>query len=563
MSRFLKVWATLLLAALPMFPCKAEVIDLIWVEVQLQPDGSAVVLQRWIVTPDSGSEMFIPIENLGQMSVSDFQVWENEQPYANDGRLWDSSRSRIQKSGRCGIIDKGSGVELCWGKGELDARHDWTLRYHLHGLVQAYDDYDGFYFMFVADQLNNPRKARITVFPPDGVSFTDEQVAYWAFGFEGEIHLDTETGQIVADAPDGLGWNNPMLVMMRLDKGLVSPEIRVDKPFEKLQKQAFKGSDYSSGTSAEDWFFIIIGLLVILLGLFLFLLLLYYIIRHFLGFKYKKRMFGTRKITGWWRDVPFPESLEASFHVLKEGQDFLSHAPDSEIMGAYFLRWVMDGLVTVQPAAKKDRVNLVFPEVVPETLADAERGLFDMAIQAAGTNYMLEQGEFDSWARKHYTRLTNFPGHVSRIGKGWLQDHGYYEGEAVSPASQEAFRHVVEFRNFLRDFTLSSERTVGEVRLWKDYLIYAQLFGIADKVAAQFKKLYPTDFDRFARQYGMTDVMLLNTIGYSRSVSSRAMSSAFAQKAAAEQKQRSSGHGGRSSIGFGGGFSGGGHGGSR
>ena len=35
------------------------------------------------------------------------------------------------------------------------------------------------------------------------------------------------------------------------------------------------------------------------------------------------------------------------------------------------------------------------------------------------------------------------------------------------------------------------EREPIEVALWDEYLMYAQIFGIAEEVANQFKKLYP------------------------------------------------------------------------
>ena len=102
-----------------------------------------------------------------------------------------------------------------------------------------------------------------------------------------------------------------------------------------------------------------------------------------------------------------------------------------------------------------------------------------------------------------------------------------------------------------------------EVGLWKDYLVFAQLYGIADKVAQQFQKLYPADFDKFVQSYGMNNSVLFSSIYYSTSVSSGAYNSAFSAKSSAEASRRSSGHGGGASISFGGGFSGGGHGGSR
>ena len=41
------------------------------------------------------------------------------------------------------------------------------------------------------------------------------------------------------------------------------------------------------------------------------------------------------------------------------------------------------------------------------------------------------------------------------------------------------------------DFSKINDRKGQEVALWEDYLIYAQLMGIADKVETQFEYIYP------------------------------------------------------------------------
>ena len=67
------------------------------------------------------------------------------------------------------------------------------------------------------------------------------------------------------------------------------------------------------------------------------------------------------------------------------------------------------------------------------------------------------------------------------------------------------------------------DREAIEVHLFEDYLIYAQLFGIAKKVADQFKKLYP---DMVANScYGSYDtytwihISTYNNMSYARSYS--------------------------------------------
>ena len=103
--------------------------------------------------------------------------------------------------------------------------------------------------------------------------------------------------------------------------------------------------------------------------------------------------------------------------------------------------------------------------------------------------------------------------------------------------------------NFLNSETLMSERTVIELPLWEQYLVYATAFGISDKVIKALKIRCP-DYD--------ASPILRNSYYHSSSFrhSSRSFSSATRS---ASHTARSGGYGGYGGGGCGGGGGGGGH----
>ena len=122
-------------------------------------------------------------------------------------------------------------------------------------------------------------------------------------------------------------------------------------------------------------------------------------------------------------------------------------------------------------------------------------------------------------------------------------------------------RQVFGLKKFLKEFSLLDERHVGEVSLWKDYMIYATLFGIADQVIKEMKKINPEYFnmDQVASQMA-NDTTLPTIYSTLHSSTSRAVANKAARESA--RQARASGRGGHSSWGGGGGgFSGGGFGG--
>jgi uncharacterized membrane protein YgcG len=206
---------------------------------------------------------------------------------------------------------------------------------------------------------------------------------------------------------------------------------------------------------------------------------------------------------------------------------------------------------------KPKRVNLAFTPGL-EFDDDVEGALYRMAVEASGGNLLLESGEFEKWSERHYKQFLAWPDRAKARGRSYLHEKNLLQhGDTTNQDGQVQACRVVEFKNFLNDFTLSKERGAVEVGLWKDYLVFAQLFGIADKVAEQFQKLYPKEFQELSQSVGMDPNMMQRTIRLNNMTTTSAMNRATSKYQAGSIK----GTGGHTSFGGGGGFSGGGFGG--
>ena len=230
----------------------------------------------------------------------------------------------------------------------------------------------------------------------------------------------------------------------------------------------------------------------------------------------------------------------------------------SNVISAYFLKWIQDGLLRAETDPKNEkRVNLRFVKQNKEVLFTdkMENIVYHAAINAAGDD-LLEADEFKKWSYSNDTEVASWPNEAIYCNR--------YVWQA---ASQEKRCKAVEFKNYLEDFTLIDERSAPEVGLWKKYLVVASAFGIADKVAKNFEKLFPKVMEEYARESNMIDTAtiyhVLNSVNRS---SASMMSTAMSRQAQREaeraaQERRSSGGGGSISFGGGGGGFGGGHGG--
>ena len=528
-----KILATLLCLCLAAFTLAGQEIRNIDETVVIRPDGSARITQVWDVNVVSGTEFYLPFDHLGPIEISDLQVSENGEDFVAEGDGWDTDRTREQKRGRCGIVRKKNGVELCWGQGDY-GDHVWTVRYTVSGMVMKMGEYNGLYFSFVNPGLCAPPQhvKVLLVNETGGPDWTEENVKVWGFRSESEIFV--EDGAVRAESLEPFRSSSAMTVLVRFDQDLLTPAVEYDKAFEAIMDIAFKGSDYKEKVGIGDilaWILIILGLLLftpvgwIILAAIIFLVFSFNY--HILGWKFEKKIFGSRKVKGWYRDVPLKGSIPAAYYVLTKGDTMSAWDKDysNRLIGAYFLRWVLEGVVEVLPDPEnKNRVNLSFKQQTSfkEVL---ENDLFAMVREASGKNLILEADELEKWSKKSFKRFSDVPSRALTLGRKWFEDRHYTEkSDRLNKEGQAQARHLIEFRNFLEDFTLSKERGAIEVTLWQDYLVFAALFGIADKVAKQFEKLYPADFSKLSRI--LNGASLYTVMSYSGSISASALRNA-------------------------------------
>ena len=196
----------------------------------------------------------------------------------------------------------------------------------------------------------------------------------------------------------------------------------------------------------------------------------------------------------------------------------------------------------------------------------AARGLLQMLKEAAGADKQLQDKEFSTWAQSHISRISDWSNRARREGLARLSDAGWYNLKKVvlTAAGQEEAQKLFGFQRFLSSYTLVDRREAYEAHLWKEYLVFAALFGVAGHVSKQLKDINPSLFkETFHYDLQDFDTVMTVSSSFSRAVT-RAITSAYTPTYSSYSSgsgSSSRGYGGSSSRGGGGGFSGGGRGG--
>lgn len=201
------------------------------ITVLLDDNGDAYITEVRRATVDNqGTEWFNSIGNIDdntricQLNVSD----ETGMTYQNIG-TWEVNHNREWKKNKCGIVQKEDGCELCWGLG-LAGERTYTTSYVVTNMARAFNDYDGLFFMFVQYHLNpSPERVTLTIGRKDGKPLPKEATETWVYEFDGDYHWSN--GKVVVRAEDGIKSNEAMIILLRLDKGILHPAIKEHEDF--------------------------------------------------------------------------------------------------------------------------------------------------------------------------------------------------------------------------------------------------------------------------------------------------------------------------------------------
>lgn len=566
----MKKAAIFLLALFAFFSASAnsnEIND-ISIKVRLCHNGSAVIHEVWDVEAAQGTEIYLVRSNLGDIEIPRFTVIENGKEFELEEE-WNPNRTLEEKEGRCGILHKTNGVELCWGCAPY-GHHCFHAIYLMTNAVKTMDDYDMLHLQLISDALSSaPQHVKVSFFPPDGGKLDTLNTRFWGFGFEGTTGF-ADDSTVVFESTGPLKANHSVIALMRFEKGLFESASVREGSFQDVLDKALEGASFADDEEKDDpWyvifsFFFTCGLLY---------LIIVKPIKSILKDPYAKKKVTRkekRKVLGcspskvmWWRDLPYDGDLPATAYTMVR----LGEIDDcSNLASALILRMIYDGQLLVGKNSKGKTEISFANDVEPDSLGNMKGELFRMLKSASGEDKVLQDREFSHWAIGGEDRIVKWLKFCKEVGINSLQKRKYLRKEKFTEAGHMKARETLGFKKFLDDFTLVRDKSSIEVHLWQEYLVYAALYGMTEKVAKELKdidetmakEVMKTDFDTF------TDLTRIsNSLSAAISIARPYVPTSHYSSGGGSSYSGSSrsGYGGHSSSGGGHGYSSGGHGG--
>lgn len=202
--------------------------------------------------------------------------------------------------------------------------------------------------------------------------------------------------------------------------------------------------------------------------------------------KQKGKLKGIRSVE-YVRDLPCNGDIIRLYWIIYQYDLF---EEESDLIGAIILKWLKEGKVELI-----EKNSILFKDEDNSDDLDDETKLMNMLKKAAGENNILEINELKNWAKKHRTEITRWLFELVAVQSFALEKEGLIfkeNGERIiSSKLDEEANQVLGFKRFLLDYSIIHERYPVEVSLWEEYLIFAQVIGIAQRVKKELKNIYP------------------------------------------------------------------------
>lgn len=536
----------------------ANTIYSIDMDIYLDKMGNANITETWDVKGSNGTEWYKPLRDLGQSELSNFTVSMDGNPL--EKKQWNINESLSEKAGYYGINYINGDTELCFGKTDFN-HHTFVLKYNLSNYIFNTSDAQILYWtLFPKFQNVDFQRVDITI-----RSFYDfpDTLDVWGFGYQGYAYV--QDGVIKITNVDYPSMNDKYVVaLVKFPSNTFNTTYRTNRfsSFDDVYKAANEGTySYEYKTNTSTTFKVSNFIQRILYLLFH---LIFFIPIIIVGFFTKNSGYGyinnkkiDKKNTPYFRDIPCNKNIyyaNALIYLNSFGYN------ESNILGAIILKWIREDKIkfkkTESSFLKKEK-GIIDLSLSPTFDDINEEKLFNQ-MYTASRDGILEPKEFERWARNHYSSffntLSNFKNsEINRL----KENHMIYKRTDKNECKKRNVMNddiytestrLYGLKKFLEDFSSIDSKETMEVKLWDEYLMFAYLFGIADKVAKQIKNLYPDLMEQ--NDFDYDSIIIINSI--SRSTVSAASS---ARRAA---ENYSSGGGGFSIGGGGGGSFGGG-----
>lgn len=486
--------------------------------VNINEDGSAKIAEIWDVELDSGTEMYTSWTNIGDSNFQNLTVSDDRGVTYETLEQWDTKAIFSEKKDMCGINTIDDGIEICWGISEYGTRK-YKVTYDITNFVKECKDSQYAYWNLFPKNFGVPVES-VIIRIQSAKKFDNTNTKIWSFGYPNGNIKYSEEGYIYMDSNGKLPSTNYMTMLIKFENQEFNVTSKNNRTFQSIYDEAMKGTenDKEIGIKRAINILVIVAIIIVIIQLIL-------IIRRIVKWA-KKPIYEYGTIYEGGKRLPSMEdveyvrdiselgcNLEEAYYILQL-YNVIEEKDKSIIMGAMLLKWIKKGYISITKSKSgifdlvKKQYCINITELVRVILDDPNEQRLRKILQlSAGNDYLLEPKEFKNYCKSNNREVIEFFKTISVKARGKFEfNKEIVEERSVSKkfirkvihnntVYKESLRQkaikLLGLKKFLLDYSQMASREAIEVKLWDDYMMYAQLLGIADTVEKQFNTIYP------------------------------------------------------------------------
>lgn len=531
--------------------------------VQLNSDGTANVTETWEITKENASTLFktFEIDKSKYKEISDINVSEIKNGEKINFTKINQYQYHVDKNKYYALIYNNH-FEIAWGVENSSSTNTYEISYKIIDAVKNYNDISEFYWQFISTDSEIPADivtGKIILPKPVNIK---EDLRAWAHGaLNGNITIESKDSVIFEVvnlrsktmletriiAPKEIFAENLNVVKdNKLDNILSQEEIWANEANQIREQEVKRQKEIETTLRNILIFANIIGIMLSI-----------FIIKKIV--RYNKKLKENPKLKPeieyeYFRDIPDEVATpsEVAFLYYFGGKNGIKDP--SKIIAATMLDLCIKKYIHFEIIPnKKNQVKVILDKHESSILPEDEQIIFDILKEVPKENVdSFDMKELQKYVNKNSTDVAakidnieksskkiqiekdNYDESIINQANRWLGKGGIFLGLgifsiflmqiAVIPLfiasvycfmiggrlyrlTQKGINESAKWtglRKYMEDFSLIKDREVPELILWEKYLVYATMFGVADKVLKQLKVIYPQ----------ITDVNYLNSNGY-------------------------------------------------
>lgn len=552
-----KIIFALVLFLLPSIILANEIKN-IDMDIYVDNNGTAHVTEKWTVKAKNNTEFYKQYKNLNESSITNYKVNMNGKNFELVD--WNINASFEEKAYKYGYNYIYDGVELCFGISNY-GNNNYTLSYDITNFIyNTSDNYQLAYWNLIQPSSDMIDNVNIKIHSDFKYSDTLDVWGYGKYGapcyvYDGVIEMTSE---------GAMGSSEYMTIIVKFPANSFNTTATMNNDFNYYLDMANEGATPYKHKKNNGISSAIAEALPIVLGIGipLIVIILITMLHKKKKYGYKNNKTIDKANTPLFREIPCNKDMYYANCLVSLNDKLYKEYQETNIFGAIILKWVKENKVTFKTETKgifnKDSgtMDLTLNPTFDDPL---EKELFDI-MYSASKDGILEPKELENWCDNHYTKFFNLFKRINKreIEKLKANNHIYIRTNSneckyknvMDDTIYEDSIQLYGLKKYFDEFTKIDTKEVIEVHLWDEYLMFAYIFGIANRVAKQLKDLYPEVLNDPNVNFDYSTLMYIDHISYnSVHAASVAMSRA---------ESYSSGGGGFSSGGGGGGSFGGG-----